>query len=109
VSDNVGTEYGRQAQARTLPHATRDGEHWTDEDVAAAHDLSLTNLDLALKLRRSFWAVHEKRTRLGIKTYERTGERGRPARTDSPFDLQSTEKVCPDCFTICASSGACLC
>lgn len=49
--------YFRQAQATTIPTATRRGSRWTDEEIAIACDPSIRAVDAAKMLNRTASAI----------------------------------------------------
>jgi hypothetical protein len=50
----------KRAQDATLPKADRWGERWTPEEEAIAMDMTMTMIERALALGRSFKAVGDK-------------------------------------------------
>lgn len=61
-------QYEAAAQELTLPHASKAGDEWTEADCAVLADHSLTDIEKALRLRRSFFAVQKKRVALGFQS-----------------------------------------
>ena len=101
------SDHNAAKQAESLAWATRDHLPWTPEDDRIIRDNSWSLTEMARQTQRTYYAVDSRRKVLGIKMRDSNGRA--PAVTpESPFDFDP-DTVCPDCFTIRAAAGDCLC
>lgn len=92
-------QWQREAQSFSLATAVNLNEEWTLAEIRTLESLKASKVsiqDIAKILGRSYYAVSNKLTTLGLTT----------PRNSAPAPKAV---VCPTCFTTPSSSGACHC